>query len=268
MSVESPSSAKDLMEYAKVQLGQGATKINVTDDQLKTRMREAFDKFNTFHYNATEHVYIAQQIVEEDTKRRFFVTPDFVKNVIRVFTISASRTGDSSSSLWIPGGMVPTGGWMESYVAGGYGNLDPGVGPYGMTNSVTMYLMDMQQATYENIYNPEEVIRYNELTHRLFPDMSMGDLKIGNFIVYEAYAALEGLGMPQVYNDGWLKKYYTALVGQQWGANLTKFVNSTLYGGDAALNGQGILDFYTNMRKELEEELMVSYTAQTGFWVG
>lgn len=270
MSYDAPKSKEDLFEYAKIQLGEGAHKVNVTDRQMETRLRQAFDKFNTHHYNATEHLFVAQQITEQDRNRGYFITPEYIKTVIRMLAFDGRRRGEADQ-LWVPGGMVPAMGWNawgDGGVAGGMGNMDVGVGPGGITNAITYYLMDMQQAHYDEIMFHEDSIRYNELTHRLYPDVSKSKLVVGQYIVYEAFGYLEKMGEPAVYNDDWLKRYFTALVGLQWGTNLTKHIDAPLYGGDAKINGQGILDRYTEDKLALEEELESTYSAQPMMWIG
>ncbi len=267
MSKFAPTNEQELMEFAKIQLGQGAIVINVTPDQLRTRLRQAFDLFNEYHYSATEMTFIAQEIVQEDQDRGFLITPDAVMNVTRVLSFDGSYKSDSDL-MWFPGGMNPMSGWIDSGISGGYGNLDPGVGPYGVGGGITLYLMDLQKANYESILYPEDVARYNEHTHRLYPQVSRSKLVPGKFLVYEAHSYLEKLNVPAVYNNRWLKEYYTALVGIQWGNNLTKEIDPTFGTSTTKINGQGILDRYTALERTLYDQLMRQYTAQPMMVIG
>lgn len=267
MSKFAPVNENELIEYAKIQLGQGAITINVTPDQARVRLRQAFDLFNEYHYSATEKTFIAQQLTQEDQDRGFVITPEAVINVTRVLSFDGSYKSDSDL-LWFPGGMNPMSGWIDSGISGGFGNLDPGVGPYGVSGGITLYLMDLQKANYESILYPEDVARYNEHTHRLYPQVSRKKLVPGLFLVYEAYSVLEKLNVPSVYNNNWLKEYYTALLGMQWGNNLTKELDPTFGTNTTRINGQGILDRYTRLEERLRKEVMDQYSTPPMMVIG
>ena len=61
-------------------------------------------------------------------------------------------------------------------------------------------------------------------------------------------------GVTDVWNDRFLKKYTTALIKRQWGANLKKFAGIQMPGG-VTLNGQQIYDEAIIEIKEMEEEI-------------
>ena len=67
-----------------------------------------------------------------------------------------------------------------------------------------------------------------------------------------ATAVLEGLS--DIWNDRFLKKYATALIKRQWGANLKKFQGIQMPGG-VILNGQQIYDEAVAEIKEMEDEM-------------
>jgi hypothetical protein len=70
-----------------------------------------------------------------------------------------------------------------------------------------------------------------------------------------------------VYNDGFLKKYATALLKQQWGNNLKKFEGVQLPGG-VTLNGQKIFDEATEELASLKEEVQNTYQLPVDMLVG
>jgi hypothetical protein len=67
-----------------------------------------------------------------------------------------------------------------------------------------------------------------------------------------ATATLEGV--TDVWNDRFLKKYTTALIKRQWGANLKKFAGIQMPGG-VTLNGQVIYDEAIAEIDKMEEEI-------------
>lgn len=61
-------------------------------------------------------------------------------------------------------------------------------------------------------------------------------------------------GVSDVWNDRFLKKYASALIKRQWGANMKKFGGIQLPGG-VTLNGKEIYDEAVEEIKEIEEEM-------------
>ena len=63
----------------------------------------------------------------------------------------------------------------------------------------------------------------------------------------------------KVWSDRWLQKFATCLIKQQYGTNLKKYGSMPLPGG-ITFNGQKIYDEATEERKELEDEMINSYS--------
>ena len=61
-------------------------------------------------------------------------------------------------------------------------------------------------------------------------------------------------GVTDIWNDRFLKKYTTALIKRQWGANLKKFAGIQMPGG-VTLNGQVIYDEAIQEIEKMEEEI-------------
>ena len=71
--------------------------------------------------------------------------------------------------------------------------------------------------------------------------MSWDSITAGNYLIMECYRILDPNDFTKVYNDSFLKMYFTALVKKQWGQNLIKFQGVKLPGG-IELNGRQIYD--------------------------
>ena len=80
------------------------------------------------------------------------------------------------------------------------------------------------------------------------------DLMVDEYIVIECYRKMDPDTYTDVYNDIWLKKYTTALVKKQWGANLSKFAGVAMIGG-VTLNGEQIYTQALADIEKLEEEI-------------
>ena len=74
-------------------------------------------------------------------------------------------------------------------------------------------------------------------------------------------------GTSDVWNDRFLKKYATALIKRQWGANLKKFAGIQMPGG-VTLNGQIIYDEAVQEIKEMEDEIYMMGSLPSEIFVG
>jgi hypothetical protein len=99
------------------------------------------------------------------------------------------------------------------------------------------------------IVNPQRQIRFNKRQNRLYLDMSWDAVTVNNYLIMECYRILDPNNYTKVYNDSFLKLYFTALLKRQWGQNLIKFNGVKLPGG-IELNGRQI---YDDAVKELED---------------
>jgi hypothetical protein len=92
-------------------------------------------------------------------------------------------------------------------------------------------------------------------------------LKIGQYIVVEAYQTIDPAAYGDVYNDMVLKRYATALLKRQWGANMLKFEGMQLPGG-VTLNGRALYDDATAEIQKIEEDFESRYQFPPDFYVG
>ena len=133
----------------------------------------------------------------------------------------------------------------------GLGILGPGASPYysqigglggfyggGMLD---YYLAKHWYETYDWLFNPETMIRFNQRMDRLYLDINWSALSGGEVIVIDCYRALDPNDFIKIYNDSWVKKYLVAALKKQWGQNLIKFRGTKLPGG-IEMNGREIYD--------------------------
>lgn len=117
------------------------------------------------------------------------------------------------------------------------------------------------------IMKKEKNFSFNRRMNRLYLEVAWGtDIEVGDLVVAEVYRAIDEQAYPEVYDDIWLKRYVTALLKKQWGANLSKYQGMQLPGG-ITYNGQQIYqDAMVDLQK-LEEEALYS-TSPLDFFVG
>ena len=90
---------------------------------------------------------------------------------------------------------------------------------------------------------------------RLYLDIDWGAETVGNFIVIDCLRAID---TEQIYNDPFVKRYFTALIKKQWGQNLIKFRGTKLPGG-IELNGREIYDEGVRELQALRDRMAIDY---------
>lgn len=115
--------------------------------------------------------------------------------------------------------------------------------------------------------NGPQLFRFNRRMGRLFVDMNWdSDVALGDYILVEAYRALNPEEYSRVWSEPWLKHYVTALFKKQWAVNIKKFSGIQLPGG-VTLDGDKLYDEATGEIKELEDELSTK-SAPLNFFLG
>ena len=89
-------------------------------------------------------------------------------------------------------------------------------------------MAQMWRETYDFMFNPKSMIRFNKRQDRLYLDINWKRLSAGKVIIIDCYRALDPDHFCQIYNDSWVKKYLTASIKKQWGQNLIKFKGTKL----------------------------------------
>ncbi len=84
------------------------------------------------------------------------------------------------------------------------------------------------------------------------------------FIIIECYRKVDPSTYTDIFDDMYLKRYATALIKRQWGANLSKFNGVATLGG-VTMNGEQI---YTQAVEDIEklEQAIKEEAFQTPIW--
>jgi hypothetical protein len=93
------------------------------------------------------------------------------------------------------------------------------------------------------------------------------EIPADQYFVIECYRKLDPTTYTDVYNDIFLKKYATALIKKQWGANLIKFTGVAMLGG-VQMNGEVIYTQADEEIKLLEEQLLNGYGLPADMMIG
>ena len=93
------------------------------------------------------------------------------------------------------------------------------------------------------------------------------DFNNGDFLLIECYRKLDPSVYTDVFDDMYLKRYATALIKKQWGANLSKFNGVQMLGG-VTMNGETIYQQALDEITKLEEEMKLGFELPVNYMVG
>ena len=140
---------------------------------------------------------------------------------------------------------------------------------YDLTSTSLIYYKTVMShlALLDFELNGHQRFRFNRLNGRLYLDANWAtDFILGDYIIVQAYRAMDPTTWSKIYNEPWLKHYTTALFKKQWATNIKKFSGIQLPGG-VTLDGDKLYDEATTEIKELEDELQ-NKSAPLDFFMG
>ena len=270
-----PSTKATLKSYCLRALGYGVIDINVSDDQADDRLDEALQYFAQYHYDGIEKMYL-----------KHLITSDEVTRARSDASTTATDTADNSiTATWKEGkNFIPIPSSVVSVVqvfpftdtGGGGGMFDiryqlrlNDLFDFSST-SVIQYEMTMQNLDFlEHILVGETPIRFNQHQNRLYIDMDWeNDVTADvDYMIIECYRKLDPTTYTDIYDDIYLKRYTTALLKKQWGANLSKFNGVTMLGG-VTMNGETLYTQAIEEQNKLEEEIQLAFELPINYMIG
>lgn len=249
------NSMEELAHYCLRSLGGGVNDIEVTEEQMKDRLTEALEFFIDRHFDGSDEIWLAYQVTEIDMNRGFITLPYNIKCVIDVAKVDPQLF--SAYGLSIPGIGVIQPNMSTSDMAAR--------GDFGFGNMAGYYISRSYIELINDLMNPIPYSNYNSASGALrLPGSTM---YTGQSVMVHAFQAIDVDDSPDVYNDRWLKKYATALIKRQWGANLKKYVGIKLP-GDISIDGQVIYDEAMTEIAALETEFEDRYEYMSAMMVG
>jgi len=140
---------------------------------------------------------------------------------------------------------------------------------YDLTSTSIIYYKTVMShlALLDLELNGHTLYRFNRLQNRLYLDINWAtDISFGDYIIVQAYRALDPATFSKVWNENWIKRYTTAQFKRQWGTNMKKFGGLQLPGG-VTLNGKDTYDEAMVEIQTLEDELQ-NKSAPLEFFLG
>jgi hypothetical protein len=254
-----PASRQELKDYTLRQLGAPVLEINVADEQLDDRLDDALQYFNERHFDGVEKMFLKYKFTDADIQRGRSKGGGY--NVGIATTTVTSPTGsfnweENSNYIPVPDSVIGVERVFKldnRTITSNLFNVNyqlflNDIYWFSSTELLNYYVTKRYLEDIDWIVNPQRQIRFNKRQGRLYIDMSWDSITAGNYLIMECYRILDPNDYTKVYNDSFLKMYFTALVKKQWGQNLIKFQGVKLPGG-IELNGRQI---YDDAVKELE----------------
>tara|TARA_B100000212_G_scaffold72999_1_gene51541 strand:+ start:363 stop:1202 length:840 start_codon:yes stop_codon:yes gene_type:complete len=267
-----PSSRQGLIDYAKRQLGFPVLEINVADEQFSDLLDDAVQVYQERHYDGITRMYLKYKITQDDIDRgqaRGGNTTLGITTTTATSTVGLSTSFDleeNSNYIQMPPSVIGVNQIFKirsDTVYDGLFNIryQLFLNDLYAFGSVDLLQYSMVQTYLEDIsflLNPDMRYRFNIRQDRLYIDADFGVLNKDDFFVIDCFRILDPNDFTRVYNDPFLKRYFTALCKKQWGQNLIKFQGVQLPGG-IQLNGRQIYDDGVRELDELRAKMSSDY---------
>jgi len=255
-----PASRQQLIDYALRQLGAPVLEINVSEEQIDDRLDDALQYFNERHFDGVEKMFLKYKFTQDDIDRGRARGGSKTAGIVTTTVSSGLGTfnwEENSNYIPIPDTVIGVERVFKldnRTITSNLFNVNyqlflNDICWFSSTELVNYYVTKRYLEDIDWIVNPQRQIRFNKRQNRLYIDMSWDSIVDGNYLIMECYRILDPEDCTKVYNDYFLKLYFTASLKKQWGQNLIKFQGVKLPGG-VELNGRQI---YDDAVKELEE---------------
>ena len=268
-----PSSREGLIDYAKRQLGFPVLEINVADEQFQDLLDDAIQIYQERHYDGIARMYLKYKITQDDIDRGQARGGDSTLGITTTTTTSTVGLSttfnieENNNYIQMPPSVIGVNQIFKvrsDTVYDGLFNIryQLFLNDLYAFGSIDLLQYAMVQTKLEDItflLNPDVRYRFNIRQDRLYIDVDWAAaVKVGDYFVIDCFRILDPEDFTKVYNDQFLKRYFTALCKKQWGQNLIKFQGVQLPGG-VQLNGRQIYDDGVKEIDELRAKMSSDY---------
>ena len=273
-----PSSRQGLIDYGLRQLGAPVLEINIDDDQIDDLLDDAIQVFNERHFDGVEEMFLKYKFTQADIDRGKATAEtdaDVTAGIVTTTGTSTSVSGygtttsnffENSNFIQVPDsviGIEKIFKFDSSSISGGMFSIKYQLflNDLYYFNSVELLQYSMVKSYLEDIdflLTPERQVRFNKKQNRLYLDMDFNSISEDDFIVIDCQRILNPNDFTKVYNDPFLKMYFTALLKRQWGQNLIKFRGVKPPGG-LELNGRELYDDGQRELDAIRQKMQLEY---------
>ena len=267
-----PSSREGLIDYAKRQLGFPVLEINVADEQFQDLLDDAIQIYQERHYDGIARMYLKYKITQDDIDRGQARGGDSTLGITTTTTTSTVGLSttfnieDNNNYIQMPPSVIGVNQIFKvrsDTVYDGLFNIryQLFLNDLYAFGSIDLLQYAMVQTKLEDItflLNPDVRYRFNIRQDRLYIDVDWAQINKDDYFVIDCFRILDPDDFTKVYNDQFLKRYFTALCKRQWGQNLIKFQGVQLPGG-IQLNGRQIYDDGVAELAEIRSKMASDY---------
>ena len=252
-----PNTKAELKEYALRRLGKPVLEINVSDDQCDDAIDYTIQKFQQFHYDGAERVYLKHKITQADIDRA-----ETAQDTLTTSSAGNSEWRERNAYIEIPQHILSVEG-LFSFTDKGTANMFDiryqmrlnDLYDFTSTQFYHYYMIQQHLGTIDFLLEGLKPTRYIATQDRLYLDMDWTtDVVIDQYLLIKAWRALDPTTWTEIYDNMWVKDYVSAKIKKQWGSNMTKFQNVQMPGG-VTLNGEMIYNDAVQELKDLDEQL-------------
>ena len=273
-----PATRQELIEYGKRQLGAPVLEINVAEEQIDDALDDTIIFYQDRHMDGVEKMYLKHKITKDFTDTIQATSAPGRETSLGITTTTSSSvniTGigattfsfdETQNFIQIPDAVIGIEKvWKvdSRAIASNMFNIT-----YQLFLNEIYYFSSMELLSYTQtkryledidfILHPDKQIRFNRRQNRLYIDSDYSSMKTDDYLIIECYRVLDPNDYPKVYNDRWVKKYFTAKLKKQWGQNLIKFQGVKLPGG-IELNGRQIYDDGVAEIQAIEDKMTTEF---------
>ena len=269
-----PTSKSTLKEHCLRALGKPVIDVNVDPDQCDDRIDDALQYFAEYHMDGVERMYLKYKMTSDQITRG---ATNSTTNVTDTVDNSGGAYSWLEQKVWIP---LPTPVIsvlrifpLSDQVTSSMFDLKyqmrlNDLWDFTSTSVINYQMLHQHLDLIDHLMTGEVPIRFNQHQNRVYLDMEWkNSIPADQHLVIECYRKLDPTVYTDVYNDLFLKKYATALIKKQWGANLIKFNGVTMLGG-VQMNGETIYTQADEEIKLLEEQLLNGYGLPADMMIG
>ena len=270
-----PASRQGLIDYALRQLGAPMLEINVAEEQLEDLLDDALQFFHERHFDGVSQAFLKYQITANDISRGKAAPPAVTSGQsvgITSTTVTESGTDyvyyENSNYLPLPPSIIGINKIfqyddahsmsMSNMFSFKYQLFLNEIGYFGSFELLQFAMSMTYLETMNFLLNTHKAIRFNQRQDRLYLDIDFGNITEGDFIIIDCWRTVDGNDYAGVWNDSFLKRYFTSLVKKQWGQNLIKFQGVKLPGG-IEFNGRQLYDDGQREIDEIRSQMLSTY---------
>lgn len=243
-----PTDRDSFKQWCLRRLGAPVINIEVADEQIDDAVDYSLQWYFDYHMDGTERSFYIYQLQQADITNQYITIPNEYIYIVDLFDIGDGFSTNNIFNLK-----------YQLIMSDMYSmTLQQSIVPY--------YLIFQNLQFLEQLLVGHKPIRFNRRVGILHIDMDWTVNNVGDFIVIDAYKALDPTTNIKIWQDRWLMRYCTAQIKRQWGEQLSKYT-VPLVGGQQ-FNGDKIKQEAMVEIASMEAEVINAYSLPPAMLLG